>query len=432
MSSNDGNCHVHRSEEDPHDSIGSLSATPSGIATPRPDPTDKRLPGIMHGYFGQVGRKSTTTLDASDSCALATPALDQSIASEVPEHHRGVEDTGVRVSLAPDSAKRMAQEDHGHTVLVATPESGAAAVIMLAVNSEPTPPVSSHSSIHKEKEEAGSTVESPRAAEGGIAGCPLTGRQLSATDLISLRTRRLTASIKSLTAIVTDSSVHAAHLSNPTSARSSRGPSTPLTDTPEISAFSSLHSSFLELSLLTKNVSPRPKNTPPLTPRALSHEGSEATVKPNVPTSTPTQSPPDEPPISSGTGAATPTNGSTTEVYPTPTPKVAPAKGRLSVKISEARGLRPSYDPYVVCVFEWNEYISKGPIDETSVEKNGSGGKEDGFKVVPIKRTGSDMARTMAIPMKSRQSSTTSLSDQKNFKHGKQVTNPKWGHEAVL
>ncbi|CAL8577156.1 Serine/threonine-protein kinase, variant 3 [Xanthoria parietina] len=38
----------------------------------------------------------------------------------------------------------------------------------------------------------------------------------------------------------------------------------------------------------------------------------------------------------------------------------------------------------------------------------------------------------MAIPMKSRQSSTTSLSDQTNFKAGRQVTDPRWDHEAMF
>ncbi|CAL3964442.1 unnamed protein product, partial [Diplocarpon coronariae] len=33
---------------------GFESDTPrSGVATPQPDPSDKRLPGIMHSYFGQ-------------------------------------------------------------------------------------------------------------------------------------------------------------------------------------------------------------------------------------------------------------------------------------------------------------------------------------------------------------------------------------------
>jgi protein-serine/threonine kinase len=41
-------------DDDSHDQIGSTSSTPPGASTPRPDPTDKRLPGILHSYFGQV------------------------------------------------------------------------------------------------------------------------------------------------------------------------------------------------------------------------------------------------------------------------------------------------------------------------------------------------------------------------------------------
>ena len=51
----DANCRWWHSrfDEENHDHIG--SATPSGVVTPNPNPTDKRLPGIIHGYFGQVG-----------------------------------------------------------------------------------------------------------------------------------------------------------------------------------------------------------------------------------------------------------------------------------------------------------------------------------------------------------------------------------------
>lgn len=46
-----------RADDDSHDHIGSISTTPSGIATPQPDPVDKRLPGIVHSYFAQVGAR---------------------------------------------------------------------------------------------------------------------------------------------------------------------------------------------------------------------------------------------------------------------------------------------------------------------------------------------------------------------------------------
>jgi len=48
------------------DANGFDSDTPrSGIATPQPDPSDKRLPGIMHSYFGQVGSGSSGSSTAS-------------------------------------------------------------------------------------------------------------------------------------------------------------------------------------------------------------------------------------------------------------------------------------------------------------------------------------------------------------------------------
>ncbi|EGE00441.1 hypothetical protein TESG_07718 [Trichophyton tonsurans CBS 112818] len=44
--------------DDPQDQIGSMGSTPTGIATPQPDPSDKRVPGIMPSFFAQVGAGS--------------------------------------------------------------------------------------------------------------------------------------------------------------------------------------------------------------------------------------------------------------------------------------------------------------------------------------------------------------------------------------
>ncbi|KAI9786639.1 MAG: Serine/threonine-protein kinase [Geoglossum umbratile] len=111
---------------------------------------------------------------------------------------------------------------------------------------------------------------------------------------------------------------------------------------------------------------------------------------------------------------------------------VGPPKGKLTVRIIEARGLRPSQDPYVVCVFEWNEYISKGPRRrETDLEQDEGNRVRDDSAGVRI--GAGDMGRRIAIPMKSRQSSNTSLSDHKEFnRDGKTTSNPKWEQEAVF
>jgi protein-serine/threonine kinase len=113
---------------------------------------------------------------------------------------------------------------------------------------------------------------------------------------------------------------------------------------------------------------------------------------------------------------------------------VGPPKGKLLVRILEARGLRPCYDPYVVCVFDWNEYISKGPreSDVDMLDRDEGSGNDD-LGGVPIRRSASDMGRPMAIPMKSRQTSnTSSTTDQKEFRANKAITDPKWDHDATL
>lgn len=103
------------------------------------------------------------------------------------------------------------------------------------------------------------------------------------------------------------------------------------------------------------------------------------------------------------------------------------------MKVSEGRGLKPSYDPYVVCVFEWNESIARrAKSGETETGRDEGKNKEDFLGGVPMMRSVSDMGKSIAIPMKSRQSSATSLSDHKAFKNGRQLTDPKWQHEAAL
>lgn len=117
---------------------------------------------------------------------------------------------------------------------------------------------------------------------------------------------------------------------------------------------------------------------------------------------------------------------------PTPSGARAPvARGKLSIKISEARGLKRCQNPYVVVVFQRNELISAGPrpsedTDEAAIAAVAMGG-------VPIQRSGSDSGRPMAIPMRSRQSSNTSITDFNTFRSRnsrRSFTNPKWDAEA--
>ena len=282
----------------------------------------------------------------------------------------------------------------------------------------PTPPPSSSSSSTRKISEAGSDGSSQTPQADAFRSChPLLQRQESEGSALETRTRRQTFGLNPLSSIITNSSVNAAHLSNPTSSRSSSIPSTPVSDVLARSALSSL-TSHLELTRLTDDaVSPRKKSTPPLTPRALSNDGSESARR--TPSTTDLLN--DSPHAHAAAAASTPRSS----------PPVGPPKGKLFVVISGARGLRPSFSPYAVCAFEEIESIATGhrqgdleSSPEARIKDQSAGG-------VPIRGPNAEMGRSMAIPMKSRQSSTTSLKDQKDFKNGR-ITDPVWNHEAVL
>ncbi|KAF4124017.1 hypothetical protein GMORB2_5733 [Geosmithia morbida] len=113
----------------------------------------------------------------------------------------------------------------------------------------------------------------------------------------------------------------------------------------------------------------------------------------------------------------------------------APApKGKLTIKIPEARGLRKSRDPYLIVVFQRSELISASPRSMDGGETLSPAPPTLGGGV-PIQRQGSDNGPPpMSIPMRSRQSSNTSVTDHSNVRRPSRVsfTNPKWDAEAVL
>lgn len=446
MTQTNGVHECSRTADDDHDQIGSISTTPSGVATPRPDPSDKRLPSIMHSYFGQVRVRSCTCPPSPGCCALATAGVDEGAASCGPEQHGVRQGPGDVLLTAPSSQDGYISDEEDHTSPLLPHER--LQFLQQGTKFEhsefyllPTPPTSSSaSSIHKLDSEL-SAHGVTRGNDDPVDSRPALGRLISVTDVIPLRTRRHSSGPSPLHSISTKSSGHAAHLSNPTAPYPSTTPSTPVKDQHAVSAHSSLTWSFSELAKLTDGVAalPRIKNTPPHTPRALSNEAPAATksaLKAPQTTSSPSKTQAEDPAANGApknVHTANGANGTNVQSIANSSASVGPPKGKLLVRISEARGLKPSYDPYVVCVFEWNEYISRGPKqEEIDMDNDEPKGREDSLGSVPVKRSGSDMGRAMAIPMKSRQSSTTSLSDQKNFKNGRQVTSPKWDHEAIL
>ncbi|KAI2127400.1 Serine/threonine-protein kinase [Ophidiomyces ophidiicola] len=98
-----------RRDDDGQDLIGSISTTPSGIATPQPDLSDKRFPGITHSFFAQVRATSDSAADLENqptSSTISERHGSQSLPQSVPE-----EDKQDSVSSLSGSAVML---DHGH------------------------------------------------------------------------------------------------------------------------------------------------------------------------------------------------------------------------------------------------------------------------------------------------------------------------------
>ncbi|KAF2788475.1 kinase-like protein [Melanomma pulvis-pyrius CBS 109.77] len=285
----------HRANDDEaHDQIGSNSSTPPGAATPRPDPTDKRLPGILHSYFGQV-RDSLISRRASSVTNNPCPAS----------------------SSAPDPAPPAAPKENE----------------------------SESSCLRSNK------LPSPTPSASSVSRRPSTSKLIGEAEKLT------------------------------------QGDFAP----------------------------PRNQATPPQTPRTRSQEGKPPTSSLSQSTLAPSAKPTPKP----------------KESKESKTPAVGPPKGKLSLSISEGRGLRPSVDPYVVCQFQWAEYISEGPRSEASTQKKAEGNRKPGG--LAIRRTDSDMGKPMAIPMRSRQSSNSGTSsDPRENGTFKEVTNPKWEHDAIF
>ncbi|KAJ5973806.1 hypothetical protein N7481_011016 [Penicillium waksmanii] len=395
-------------EDDNQDQIGSNGSTPTGIATPQPDPADKRLPSIMHNYF-QVGSFSgdhhkEASLPRLWSCLSKPFSADPHSDTHQPHHQTQHSDASsdsfvmMEREEASDQMDDLSHHHHNHN------------------HNPPTPP---HSLLQTDPDETG-LDSSP---DGGVSIYNTLKNYLvppTRAESPSPSRRQTSLPVSS----VSDDPVLATHFFNP-SLSPAFNPLSSLADPlplplPPHDEKSLVSIPSEELVKLTLNAPDGAclKNTPPLTPRAMSNEDQSAdkqsaTSAPREaeepqPTQ-PTQITPDEPEdMESSTdeitmkldeafpreSSASPTNG----------PPVGPLKGKLLVKISEARGLRPSFDPYVVCVFEWNEYISKGARDGEEEKKRRQ------------MESDAEAGMPMAIPMRSRQSSHNTAVDAQNHK----------------
>lgn len=418
MGSNDDTRET-RSDDDVHDHIGSQSATPSGARTPRPDLQDKRLPGIMHAYFGQVGAESTSVSEPQTSPI----SLLSTNKSGAPQAECRV--AGLSAHAPPTAPSTPGEENESRPPVAQLEETSTSGLRPHSpAHCYPTPPVSSSSSSMTQKESDSSERDGEERRQNPVQ------RESGDTPAkrLSLSSHQHTAGRESLPSVVTTSSVHASDIAQASITRNSSSSSSSSHSPLHMQSSISALSSCLEAVKLTRGVAPasRKKNTPPLTPRALS---TSTPVNGASRASVPTPRSSDQNNDAASSHHDESKRDSYIELPPTKTPK-----GRLSMKISEGRALKPSFDPYVVCFFEWNEYITRGPKQvEEEAKRSASRPREDMLGGVPVQRSGSDFGRSIAIPMKSRQGSTTSVHEGRApSKPGQQVTNPKWDIEATL
>jgi serine/threonine protein kinase SCH9 len=377
------------------DQIGTESPTPSGVETPRPDFHDKRLPALDSSYFGQVGSQASSSSPLKDAQALVTPSID-SVASHPPKHVRRKSRRGSTISVG---SMVMVEREQAQIPTPPPEEVQEELPTQLEVDSSrmpPTPISSGSSDVNRDGESA---ENGKPLAESGLASITQALRNfvLPKSSSSGHSTRHQSLPVSS----VNHTSVAATHISNPSSTAQSSQSHSPQASPARRPTQSQL---IPENTALTEDVAnaPREKATPPHTPRALSQE--DRRRSPRVDDSH--------------------KHKTVTDIDPK-VPTQQP-RGKLAVKIAEGRNIKAAFDPYVVVTFEYNEFISKGSkTDSMDVDSLGPS------RAQPMQRSDSETGRAMAIPMRSRQSSTNGLSEESGRALNK-VTDPQWDHEALL
>ncbi|KAK1059767.1 Serine/threonine-protein kinase [Friedmanniomyces endolithicus] len=391
---------------DEHDHIGSGNSTPpdgTGTATPRPDPTDKRLPGIINSYFAQV-RDSLTRTRSKSSADPSHPAPAPSEDSEEKQRpdNAGPWDVASTAQRPAIPRSSRAAEPHSHPspslVLRQKQES-----VDMPQASYPTPPLSNSSSFVAMASEARGP-ESTKFAPSRKRSWQQRKRSNATALPTAVRRHTLSTALSKPEVYV--------HISNP-------GPAGPQTvpASPSVARRSSRPSEDKEVGVLTKGAE-RHQNTPPQTPRTLSHVSRrDDDVVRQVPKAEKSSR------SSSGNSHAA---------------TIGHLKGRLDISVQEGRGLRPSVEPYVVCIFQQNEDISGGPKDDamdTAVDGE-SEPEHNMAKGVAMKRLGSGSGTPLSIPgMRSRQTSQTNISDLRRGAQKpehQELTDPVWRHMATF
>ncbi|KAL7628363.1 Serine/threonine-protein kinase [Parahypoxylon ruwenzoriense] len=403
-------------DDDGSDQIG-YDTPRSGIATPQPDLHDKRLPGIM-SYFGQVrctslhsspGSSSSSRTPETESTHPTSPQEEKE--ARIAPQQLSSPESDLGKDYTPETSPLLPHERIEPLAKVQSSQQSAS-----DLHPYPTPPCSQTPSERGVKL-SDASGDSETASNGQSNRSSLNYNK-GVSDLTQLKVRRATLA-SPLTSIVTTSSVLASQLSIPSHRASATTPSSPLDSQPFSGDARSFLSTSASIDRLKKLTDVGSKKSGPSTPtRTLSatHSSHPEERSPSKLSGDGSDAGGRQTPVSAQTGGA----------------QAPPQRGKLTIKILEARGLRKSRDPYVVAVFQRNELISHGPQtfedeDEPAAQPVAMGG-------IPIQRQGSDSGRPMAIPMRSRQSSNTSITDYNTFRNRprRSFTSPKWDAEAVF
>ena len=389
-----------RPEEQLTTPIGTPPPT-SGIQTPRPETHDKRFPTILSSYLSQVRDSFHPSTRPSARMASTSP---HSPAPEAEGLSRVVSKMSLEASAGAGDATSTASHPTTEPPSHRSCPTFQDLMQKKAQHAYPTPPLSSASSSTKSNKNEHTSDASPGSLSPASAGARSPLRRQSALDSFPTNLRKTTPVAAPLSSTSTPN-ILASHIS------------TPKTSNVEVSRSSVSASQQLSASLQTSE------------DKGLTEDAAQSRSQTPIPQRNPSpeakQADPSSP---KGPEESVPLerHGSTDDAL------MGHPRGKLTIKISSGRGLRPSLDPYVVCKFQYNEYISRGPRNDSGSALD-TDGTADRFRDggLHIKRTDSNNGRPMAIPMKSRQSSQTSMSGR-DASRGREVTDPVWNHEAVL
>ncbi|KAK0995786.1 Serine/threonine-protein kinase [Friedmanniomyces endolithicus] len=359
---------------------------------------------VTAGYYGEAWVRDSLTRTRSKSSA--EPPRPVPAPSEETEEKQRPDNTGpqdvastARVSAIPRSSRAAEPHSHPSPSLVLRQKQES---VDMPQASYPTPPLSNSSSfvaMASEARGAESTIFAPSRKRSWQQ------RKKSNATALPTAVRRHT-----LSAALSKPEV-SVHISNP-------GPAGPqiVPASPSVARRSSRPSQDKEIGVLTQGAE-RHQNTPPQTPRTLSHVSRREDDVRQVPKAEKSSR------SSSGNSHAA---------------TIGHLKGRLDISVQEGRGLRPSVEPYVVCIFQQNEDISGGPKDDamdTAVDGE-SEPEHNMAKGVAMKRLGSGSGTPLSIPgMRSRQTSQTNISDLRRGAQKpehQELTDPVWRHMATF